>query len=131
MKELIHNVVEQPVQCPASPVASRAMLESEEAELCVLGSPGNKDETSWAGVISTISPEDAQCLRTGAGWGAPGCKGHDCRAGGERGWDQPCPAHHAVLLLRASQPGGKGVGDTSCTSNILSPSSQARMAPQI
>lgn len=81
--------------------------------------------------FSIISPKDVQHLRAGAGWGAPGCKGCDCRAGSERGWDQPPHAHHAVLLLRASQPRDKGVGDTSCTSNTLSPSSQARMAPQI
>lgn len=42
MNELNHNV-EQPVQCPASPVASQAMLGSEEAGFCMLGCQGNKD----------------------------------------------------------------------------------------
>lgn len=50
---------------------------------------------------------------------------------GVRGAGTNPPAHHAVLLLRASQPRDKGVGDISCTSNTLSPSSQVRMAPQI
>lgn len=60
-----------------------------------------------------------------------GAKAMTAGLGGERGWNQPSPAHYTVLLLRANQPGDKGVGDTSCTSNTLSPSSQARMAPQI
>lgn len=127
MNELNHNVAEQPVQCPASPVASQAMLGSEEAGLCILGCQGNKDEAGWAGVVSTISPQDVQCVRAGAGWELQGAKAVTA----ELGMRATPPAHHAVLLLRASQPGDKEVGDTSSTSNILSPSSQARMAPQI
>lgn len=74
MNELNHNVAEQPVQCPASPVASRAMLGSEEAGLCILGCQGNKDEAGWAGVVSAISPGDVQCVRAGAGWELQGAK---------------------------------------------------------
>lgn len=86
MNKLNCKVVEPPVQRPVSSVASQAMLGSEEAGLCILGCQGSKDEPRRAGVISTISPEAVQCLRAGAGWGAPGCRGRDCRAGDERGW---------------------------------------------
>lgn len=45
MNELNHDVIEQPVRCPANPVASQAMLGSEKAGLCMLGCQGVKDET--------------------------------------------------------------------------------------
>lgn len=67
MDMLNHNVVEQPVQYPASPVASQAMLGSEEAGLCTLGCQGNKDETWW-------------------NWGHQYCPSRRCSASQGRSW---------------------------------------------